>query len=307
MAHLETTTDARLAMKVADKLRSAAQTTAYKLRQVQHRARLPRISASSLELVREIEAQGVATRALEELDFPSNAQLLSVLDEVAAALDEAKRDEIEYEEGFEHCTPLNPSDVAVRFPKLYLWGLDEALLDLVEVCIGTPIAYHGVIARMDLADGRRIGTRIWHRDQDDVKVIRVSIYLNDVFDREGGPFQYVPRHLTPPERALRGLGSILDEDMARVVPESRWTRCFGPKGTVIIGDVADILHCGHLPARPRKALSYYYTTAEPRKEELCRKFSFEKGVPSLRLDEPLTERQRNCLWKYAAYLPPNAG
>jgi hypothetical protein len=307
MDGIESVIDRQFAKKVASKIRGAAHATTYKLRQVQHRPNLPRLSDSNLEIVREIEDQGVATRALQDLDFRSNAQLSAVIDDVSRALDEASREDIEYDVGFEHCVPLNPSDIAARFPELFLWGLDETLLDLIETCIGLPIAYHGVIARKELVDGKGVGTRLWHKDADDVNVIRVTVYLNDVLDDDAGPFQYLPKPLTPSYREFRGVDAIRDDVMARVVPESRWKRCLGPKGTVLFGAVAQVLHCGRMPKRPRKAVSYYYTSTDPLKEELCRKFSFEKGLSSLRLERPLTERQRKSLWKYAAYLPPIAG
>lgn len=293
--------------RVSKKVRTAARATAYKLRQAKHRPTLPSLASSSLAILREIEERGVATRRLGELGFSSDARLAAVLDDVADALDEVSHDGMEYEAGFEHCVPLNPSAIAERFPDLFLWGLDEEVLDLVEACVGLPIAYHGVIARKDLVDGKGVGTRLWHQDQDDVDVIRVSVYLNDVLDDDGGPFQYVPRHLTPSYRAFRGADAIDDAVMARVVPEHEWERCLGPKGTVIFGAVSRVLHAGRMPKRPRKAVSFYYTSTDPLREDLCRKFSFEKGLSSLRLAQPLTERQRSCLWKYAAYLPPEAG
>jgi hypothetical protein len=307
MEGMGSTLGGRVTNKVASKVRGAAHATSYRLRQARYWPNLPQLSASHRAIVREIEDRGVATRALRELELASNDALFSVMHEVSRALDEATRDDLEYEVGFEHCTPLNPSDVASRFPEVYLWGLDEALLDLIETCVGLPIAYHGVIARRELVDGRGVGTRLWHKDADDVNIIRVSVYLNDVLDDDDGPFQYVPKKMTPPYREFRGAGAIRDELMARVVPESRWQKCLGPAGTVIFGAVAKVLHSGRVPKRPRKALSYYYTSTQPTQEELCRKFSFEKGLSSLRLEGPLSERQRSCLWKYAAYLPPIAG
>ena len=77
--------------------------------------------------------------------------------------------------------------------------------------------------RRDFGNGRQVGTRIWHRDTEDQKVVRAVVYLTDVGDADG-PFEYVPRelnHLCAPleERAFRAAGDpVHDDEMASYVP-----------------------------------------------------------------------------------------
>lgn len=273
----------------------------YRVRQLGHAPHLPPLGVVAQRVVNDVNEQGISVLPLGDLPCPSNASLLEVLPRVNADMDALPTDGshlIEYPSGFDHCVPLNPTDIARAYPALYLWGLDERILDIIENCIGLPIAYHGVIARKEVVDGEFRGTRNWHRDMEDRNIIRISIYLSDVLDADGGPFEYIPKPLTPPDRAFVGHeGRISDDVMRKIVPESAWKRCVGPAGTVIFGAVAKVYHHGKMPKRPRKAISYYYTTREPTNEVLCREYSFQRGVPYID-GSHLSPRQMDVLWHY---------
>src|SRR6185295_11795761 len=112
-----------------------------------------------------------------------------------------------------------------EFPEIYLWGLNERLLSLVENYIGLPIRYHGVDVRREICDGRPNDVRQWHIDAEDHRMFRVIIYLNDVA-ADGGPFEYIRRELTVGAVQKLGYGSgfVTDRDMARVVPRAEWVQ-----------------------------------------------------------------------------------
>ncbi|AKF11628.1 hypothetical protein [Sandaracinus amylolyticus] len=279
----------------------------YRASQVRHLRRRPPLSSIGRHIVAELRREGVAAVPLEELPFASNRALLDAMPRARQHLDRldarASRT-LEYGEGFEHCVPINPSTIATQLPEFFMWGLDESLLDIVERCIGLDVAYHGVCIRKELVDGKAVGTRLWHRDAEDLDVIRVLVYLNDVVDDESGPFEYVPRHSSPSYRDFHGVERIDDEQMRRVVPEWRWRRAKGPTGTVVFGAVAKLFHRGKIPLSARKLASFCYTSRHPTDERLCRSYSFEPGIPFV--DEPLTDRQRACLWKYQELLPTTA-
>jgi hypothetical protein len=285
-------------------MREAALHARRRADQLRHLPRRPPLSPIGRHIVAALRREGVAAVPLDALPFASNAALNGALPRVRRYLDRLDPGApslLEYEEGFDHCVPINPSRIATELPALFMWGLDEALLDIVESYLGLDVAYHGVCIRKEIVDGRPAGTRFWHLDGEDFDVVRVMIYLSDVLDDESGPFEYVPRHSSPSWRDFPGIEGITDDAMRRVVPEWRWRRAKGPRGTVIFGAVAKVFHHGKIPFAPRKMASFHYTSRHPLNERLCRDYSFEPGIPHLR--EPLTERQRACLWKYAALLP----
>ncbi len=287
-----------LSQKITKRMREAALLARYRANQLLYLPRKPPLSPIGRHILAELRREGVAAVPLEELRFASNPDLIRAMSRASQYLDRAAPvggEVLEYACGFDHCVPINPSMIATDFPELFMWGLDESLLDIIENCIGLEVAYHGVCIRKEIVDGRAVGTRLWHVDSEDIDVIRVMIYMNDVLDDESGPFEYVPRHSSPSYRDFPGREVITDEEMRRVVPEWRWRRAKGPRGTVLFCAVAKIFHHGKVPKNARKLASFYYTSRHPTNEALCRAFSFEPGVPFLKV--PLTDRQRACLWK----------
>ena len=290
--------------KVARKATEAASNATHRLRQLRHLGKLPELSPLGARIVKEVENEGVSVWPLDELAFDSNPGFRAAMDK---ALDDPNafcRESIEYESGFEHCTPINPTRIARHYPNLFLWGLDEGLLDVVENCLGLPAAYHGVIVRKELVDDTIVATRLWHKDGEDRKVMRISVYLTDVLDAKSGPFEYVPRKRSPSYKDFEGVPRITDEHMNKVVPASEWRTCTGPAGTVMFSAVSHVFHHGKLPETERVVASYYYTSRNPTNEWLSMRNSFQRGIPLI--DAPLSSRQRDCLWKYQECLPETA-
>lgn len=275
-----------------------------------HQRRLPPLRPIGRRVLDTVCEDGVAVLPLDELAIPGTDRFIPQADAIAERLEATRLDQHanEYGVGFRSAVPINPSVIAEEFPDLFLWGLDDAMLDLAENFIGLPVAYHGVTARKDLVDHQQRGSRKWHQDDEDRRVMRVLIYLSDVLDEGDGPFEYLPPDLGLSARSFRdaaSAGMMTDEEVQRVVPTDQWRRVLGPKHTVILASTDRVFHRGRPPQRERKVLSYYYTSREPTNVKLCKQFSFQTGVPSLK--SPLTTRQSECLWDYAALLPQRAG
>jgi hypothetical protein len=289
--------------KIQKKVTKTASTLSYKLEQAKYARQLPTLSTVHRQIVEEINREGVAVRSLDELLVDSTPSLHGAFQHLMQDLKDAallKPEETDYKTGFSHCVPANPTRIARAYPDLYMWGLDDRILDLIENCIGLPVAYHGVIARKEINDGQQVGSRRWHQDQEDRNIIRISIYLNDV-GIEDGPFEYVPKPLTPSPRLFNGM--VTDEQMAKAVPPEQWKACTGAAGTVVLAATAKVFHHGKVPTsnRERIAVSYYYTSRQPTGADLCRTYSFRAGIPLL--NQPLTQRQREALWEYQDLLP----
>jgi len=157
----------------------------------------------------------------------------------------------------------------INYPDLYMWGLEERLLNIAENYIGVPTAYCDVSLRKDLPDGIQSGPRQWHIDVEDRRILKAIIYLNDV-NHDSGPFEYIPRPLTPPYRTLRHGGYLSDQEVEQAVPAHHWKPCTGSSGTVIFTDTCNIFHHGRVPvANERYAVFFSYISRSPKNPQYC--------------------------------------
>lgn len=177
-----------------------------------------------------------------------------------------------------------------------MWGLENRILDILENYYGVPVACIGANLRRDIANQQQIGTRLWHLDGEDRKVIKIGIYLHDV-GSENGPFEYIPRRFTPSYRSFKHINyAITDEAMNKVVPASKWKSCLGSAGTVIFADNAKIFHHGKIPESDRYTLFYAYTSRKPKRPEHCRVSPWREGLPLLA--GKLSTRQQASIWNW---------
>jgi hypothetical protein len=195
-----------------------------------------------------------------------------------------------------HCLALDAPKLAARWPEIVLFGVDPQILALVEGYLGVRPALTSVDLRKDIGTGEQVGTRIWHLDTEDVRNIRMIVYLSDVGDGDG-PFEYLPLPVTEQlvaddpalaERAVRAAGDpILDDELATVVPRAQWRRVIGPAGTVAFADNTRLFHHSAVHRSERVALLYTYTSRRPRYPEVTR---------NDRYDDVLSRYQRASLF-----------
>jgi len=109
-------------------------------------------------------------------------------------------------------------------------------------------------------------TQLWHRDADDVMNVKMFIYFTDV-TKDAGPLCYAPG--THPLGARRELPErdekwrSTDAQLSRIVPESEWVLCEGPRRSVVFADT-----CGyHKQLKPagdeRLLLVSHYVSGTP--------------------------------------------
>jgi hypothetical protein len=188
-----------------------------------------------------------------------------------------------------HCISVDPPELLAKAPQLLLTGVDETLLDLAEGYLGVPAAFTTVHLRKDIGTAQQVGTRIWHLDTEDHRVLRVIVYLSDV-GIDDGPFEFIPLEHTRrqpaaiKDRGYRAAGDpLLDDEMASLVPRDQWRQSTGPRGTMVIADNARLFHHGKPHSSQRIALIYTYTSRSPRYPVLHRNPAF---------DDRLSPRQR---------------
>lgn len=267
----------------------------YRARMVAHSRHLPALDPADQWLVDQLIATGGTVSSLDELRLPITDEFRAA---VAAVLPELPTRDAHVPVGDPlvgrdtslHCFTMDPPELAVRFPALVRFGLEERLLDIIEAYLGVPVAFTTVHLRKDIGGGNQVGTRFWHLDTEDVRVIRMMVYLNDVTAADG-PFEYIPRPVTDSvpqlkERAFRSAGDpIFDDEMRRHSSSGMWRPIIGPAGTVLLADNALCYHHGKVHDGERIVLIYTYTSRRPRYPDLTRNPVF---------DDVLTARQRAC-------------
>jgi hypothetical protein len=192
-----------------------------------------------------------------------------------------------------HCLSADPPQLAVLAPELLLFGLNERLLGLAAAYLRVPVALCSVHLRRDIGTGAQVGTRLWHLDTEDVRVLRLLVYLTDV-SLDTGPFEFIPKCYAPRLRDLRvralqsaGHDPITDEELAEHVSETHWAQVLGPAGTLLLADTATLFHHGKVHRSERISVIYTYTTRHPHWPRLVR---------NPRFDHVLNAYQRSCFF-----------
>jgi hypothetical protein len=233
----------------------------YEARRLAHRPFLPPLDAGAAAIVDRLGADGTVVTSLADLGTPD---LLSKARRFFAEMPRLQRD------GPKSYMLSAPRDLVEAHPALIEWGVGERIIAIVENYIGLPVAYRGVQARIDLADGTQVETRLWHRDGEDRRIVKFIVYLSDVPAGEGG-FEYIAKPDSPPAQAVRLTNDrVLDADMAALVPRDRWHACTGPAGTVAVTDTCSVWHRGGVPGgRDRLTLFYAYNSRRPLAPQHC--------------------------------------
>ena len=263
---------------------------AYKAALEKYVDNLPVLSPTELTLVDAFKREGIFVTSLEALAIPSTPLLINaakkLLPKIPKTLSKNKNEYVV------HAT----SAQIMEYPELFLWGVEERLLNIAENCLGLPLAYHGLYFRRDLANKVQVKSRQWHIDMEDYRTLKIIVYLNDVSD-DGGPFQYIPKSLTAllSQSLKYNYGYIPDKVVKSIIPTSHWNSCLGPSGTVVFADTARILHRGKIPVvSDRFTLFFDYTSRQPKNPYYC-KSSLSKDE-LLVLAPRLSKRQRDCIF-----------
>lgn len=258
----------------------------------QHFARLPVISTADWNLVEAIKREGVVVTSLEALCIPSTEQMFAAAKNLMPKLPKGSSgDNNEY---VVHAS----SEQMMEYPEIFLWGLEQRLLNIAENYIGLPVAYHGAYFRRDIANQVERKSRLWHIDVEDRKILKAIVYLNDI-NEDYGPFQYISKPLTSKIANSLGYkqGYIQEKRMQNFLSPSHWKSCTGSAGTVVFADTGNVFHRGKIPIDgDRIAIFYDYTSRQPRYPFYCK--SSLPGEDLLLMADKLSEQQKPyVLWR----------
>lgn len=251
---------------------------------------LPTLSPSDRLLVDLLEQEGIVTTSLAALAIPSASLIFDTAKSLLPTIPRTTHNQ--KNQFVVHAT----SAQIMAHPELFLWGLEERLLNIVENYLGLPVAYHGLYFRRDIANKIRAKSRLWHLDGEDRRMLKIIIYLNDVSD-DGGPFQYIPKHLTSTVSSAFNYrcGYLQDEMMKSVIPSFYWKACTGLAGTVLFVDTASVFHRGEVPiASDRFTLFFDYTSRRPKYPFDCKSSLSRDEL--LKLVPRLSARQKECIF-----------
>lgn len=226
-----------------------------------YRPLLPALSTPQRAQVRMLQEHGFVGASWGSLGLPGTEELKPLLLQLADLLaDRAPGSDPDRS----HLVMLG-RDEMLEDLRLWQWGLQPEVLDLVENHLGVPARYFGPLVHRELADGRFVDTRRWHRDIEDHRMLKILVWLNDV-DEDGGPFTYIPRRASvAAARQLRYVGGFVgDERFGEVAPPSTWLQATGPRWGAGMPDTARIFHRAAPPvARDRYSVTFTWMSRRP--------------------------------------------
>ncbi|WP_404356693.1 phytanoyl-CoA dioxygenase family protein [Methylotuvimicrobium sp. KM1] len=254
--------------------------------------------------VSELKEEGIYTDDIKNLCQDQN-MLAQLIDDANALLNQHSQDPIQENQ-------LRPAKIRgigrniknACLPESFVkFFLSDEVLDIVN-------SYNGMFSRLNYVDTWRsvsaasddlfYDTEIWHRDHEEMKIIKVFMYLSNV-DEATGPFTFIKgTHLqgkmghTHP--ANPPLGVLFDEQQIAefTKPEnpeqSSVIICTGKSGTVIFSDTTGIHKGGRTSSALRTVLVAFYAS--------------EAGVDqhTYRLPENIDPNTLSPATKYALHL-----
>jgi len=195
--------------------------------------------------------------------------------------------------------PTQTGDLLAH-PLIYRWGLHETLLRIVEAYLRQPVAYDGPVAVYTEANQAEEGTRRWHLDREDHRVVKVALYLHDVDDATG-PFQILP--LTPqnnqgrfkyPAVTTATLEHMLGIRSGALAPIT----CTGKAGTVVFAETGRFYHRGKPPTgNDRAAIFYAYFARPPRHPFYCERPRLTRPQIVQLIEGLRPEQRASALWR----------
>lgn len=250
----------------------------------------PALSESDKAIVEGLQRNGFYSASLESLALESSGVILKNVEKMEVAFQSA----VPKMANKTYTSYLSETDLFDL--DLHVWGLEERLLYIVEAYLGEKASYRGLLARAESLGDEEIETRLWHRDPEDSKILKIIIYLNDV-DEEAGPFECFKKDKTlflnwaPKDQKGR-----LEKNFAREYEKKNPPHSFiGKKGTVVFVDTCQVYHRGKKPVHsPRRALFYCYNAKKPAYPIYCDPH-FSVGPFLSRYSSRLTQRQRHSL------------
>ncbi|NJL64997.1 MAG: 2OG-Fe(II) oxygenase [Methylacidiphilales bacterium] len=258
----------------------------------QYAEHLPKLSPEDFNLVETVRREGVVVTSLDALSIPSSKKMFEVsqnlMPQIPRSIPGTKNEYVV------HASPQQMMENS----EIFLWGLEQRILNIAETYFGLPVAFHGAYFRRDIANNIEEMSRLWHIDIEDLRVLKVIIYLQDV-NEENGPFEYIPLSLSKEiaKKLKYRHGYIKNQRMEQALSNSHYQSCTGKAGTVVLAATGSVFHRGKIPvSSDRFALFFDYTSRLP-KLSFLNQYSMSPENLHL-LSSKVSESQRqSLLWQ----------
>ena len=228
----------------------------YKWRLFQHIKKVPALNLTNQCIVDSLRKEGAFITSLEALSLPMNEQLLDAVKTILPNNPKSPAFEDQY------VYHVSSAEI-IKNSEIFLWGLQERLFDIAENYLGVPVAYRGLFFQKDFANEQQVHTRLWHKDPEDHRLLKIAVYLNDV-NSESGPFEYIPKHFNAQLSPLKKKLLFSDAEVAEHLDPSNWVSCTGLAGTVVFFDSHHVFHRGKMPIKShRDAIFFNYHSRQP--------------------------------------------
>lgn len=292
---VSTLAGAALSHPPVQRLRAKRYSRALKRHQPSGRS-LPDLSDT---VVANVRSQGIFQLPLANLAIEGSSELVSTAQQLVAEELEDFRSQAQAGRTF---LMMRASPI-IAHPELYTFGLNPAFLDIAEAYLGLPCGYDGVSIQYTLANGDEEATRLWHRDREDRKMLKIAIYLNDV-DSDGGPFELLSKVFEPNTRSQRYFFTPEERVVLDAGGMGTPVSCVGPSGTTIFADTANFFHRGR-PAvgRDRSAIFFSYISHRPEYPFFCDRSGLPRADIRRMVRSLAPRQQRAALWRDQLSLP----
>lgn len=142
----------------------------------------------------------------------------------------------------------------------------QALSDAYFRMKGTKMRYYNIWRHRPFSNAP-MGSQLWHRDREDLKILKVFICLEDV-EEQTGPFYYAPgtqlggsvKNNPETYKEADGTNRTTDEMMEKVVPREKWISAIGKKGTVVLADTHGYHKGGYVKEGERLLFTCMYVS-----------------------------------------------
>jgi len=266
------------------------------------------LSLLEAQIVCGLEQDGVFVTSLEALGFGGDT-ILSVGQDLATKMQRRVDD---MGGAYPVMIENTPADM-LDHPEIFRWGLNDSIMRIAESYLHQKIAYDGPLLFHTPADGKETGTRQWHKDREDRRMIKLALYLNDV-DEDGGPFELLNKE-SRKKRRPDNFRPLFTEELRRSMAGRATPRnnvvCTGPTGTLVFADAARFFHRGR-PAmkRARSAIFWSYFSRLPRHPYFWARSRLSRSQLLALTDGLGEEKRKAALWRdhlplAARIIPPS--
>ena len=188
-------------------------------------------------------------------------------DEIQSIIQAGKNDS----QGKDYLIHLLPEEMAHDENSPFLrFALDPKLLQIVSTYFGLVPQIHHIGSWLNFPTPEEAKmSQLWHRDPEDLKLLKVFVYLEPVGEKNG-PFSFIPGTQPFGTDVSKELNHehkrrITDEEIAVAFPPERWVKCTGDANTMIIADTVGFHRGGKVQEGRRLLITLTYTSGRPRR------------------------------------------